>query len=165
MKLTILILCLALLSVYVVAARDLSSIARKERARRQAIYAAGERSETFTNADLDAHAAPVRVVTRTRNTTRPPRTERDFKKEESFWRNEKAQHERERARLDASIRRLEWRLRDRQVKARLKGRRREDTAMALIEETLESLREEREEMKMDFRERARKASAFPGWLR
>ncbi len=165
MKLTILILCLALLSVYVVAARDLSSLARKERARRQTIYSAGERSETFTNADLDAHAAPVRVVTHTRNTTRPPRTERDLGKEESFWRKEKARLDRELARLNANIRRLEWRLRDRQMKARSKGRQQQDTAMALIEETLESLREEREEMEIDFRERARKASAFPGWLR
>ena len=165
MKLAVLVLCLALLSVYVVVARDLSSIARKERARRQTIHSAGERSETFTNADLDAYAAHERVAARTRNTTRPPRTERDLRKEESFWRKEKASLDRESARLDASIRRLEWRLRDRQVKARLKGRRREDTAMALIEETLESLREEREEMEMDFRERARKASAFPGWLR
>jgi hypothetical protein len=37
--------------------------------------------------------------------------------------------------------------------------------VGLIEETLESLREDREEMESDFRERARKASAFPGWVR
>ena len=164
MKLAVLIVCLALLSVVVVA-RDLSSLARKERARRQTIHSSGGRSKTFTNADLDRYASRERVETRTKITTRPPRTERDLKKEESFWRNEKARHERERDRLDASIRRLEWRLRDRQVKARLKGQRRQDTAIALMEETLESLREEREKMEMDFRERARKASAFPGWLR
>ena len=164
MKLAVLIVCLALLSVIVVA-RDLSSIARKERARRQTIHSSSERSKTFTNADLDAYAAHPRVETRAKNTRRRPQTERDLEKEESFWRNEKARHERELARLNASIRRLEWRLRDRQIKARLKGRRREDTAVALIEETLESLREEREEVAMDFRERARKAGAFPGWLR
>ncbi len=164
MKLAVLIVCLALLSVVVIA-RDLSSIARKERSRRQTIHSSGKRSKTFTNADLDAYAAHERVETRTKSTRRRSKTDRDLEKEESFWRNEKARHERELARLNASIRRLEWRLRDRQVKARLKGRRREDTAVALIEETLESLREEREEVAMTFRERARKAGAFPGWLR
>lgn len=164
MKLAVLILCLAFLSVVVVA-RDLSSVARKERARRQTIHASGERSATWTNVDLDAYTAHERVETRTKRTRRPPQTERDLKKEEAFWRKEKARYERERDRLDASIRRLEWRLRERQLKARLKGRRREDTAVALIEETLESLREDREEMELDFRQRARKASAFPGWLR
>ena len=164
MKLALIILCLAFLSAVVVA-RDLSSIARKERARRQAIHASRESSEIFTNIDLDTYTAKERVETRSQRTRRPPDTERDLEKEEAFWRKEKSRYERERARLDASIRRLEWRLRDRQLKARLKGRRREDTAMALIEETLESLREDREEMESDFRERARKASAFPGWLR
>ena len=164
MKLALIILCLAFLSAVVVA-RDLSSVARKERARRQAIHSSRESSETFTNIDLDTYTAKERVETRSKRTRRPPDTERDLKKEEAFWRKEKSKYERERARLDASIRRLEWRLRDRQLKARLKGRRREDTAVALIEETLESLREDREEMELDFRERARKASAFPGWLR
>ena len=164
MKLALIILCLAFLSAVVVA-RDLSSVARKERARRQAIHSSRESSETFTNIDLDTYTAEERVDTRSKRTRRPPDTERDLKKEEAFWRKEKSRYERERARLDASIRRLEWRLRDRQLKARLKGRRREDTAVALIEETLESLREDREDMELDFRERARKASAFPGWLR
>jgi len=164
LKLALIILCLAFLSAVVVA-RDLSSIARKERARRQAIHSSRERSETFTNIDLDTYAAQEQVETRSNRTRRSPDTERDLQKEEAFWRNEKSRYERERARLDANIRRLEWRLRDRQLKARLKGRRREDTAVALIEETLESLREDREEMELDFRERARKASAFPGWLR
>lgn len=164
MKLALIILCLAFLSAVVVA-RDLSSVARKERARRQAIHSSRESSETFTNIDLDTYTAEERVDTRSKRTRRPPDTERDLKKEEAFWRKEKSRYERERARLDASIRRLEWRLRDRQLKARLKGRRREHTAVALIEETLESLREDREDMELDFRERARKASAFPGWLR
>lgn len=164
MKLALIVLCLACVSVVVVA-RDLSSVARKERARRQAIHSSRERSEAFTNIDLDTYAARERVETRSGSTRRPPRTQRDLEKEEAFWRKEKSKYERERARLDANIRRLEWRLRDRQLKARLKGRRREDTAAALIEETLESLREDRKEMELDFRERARKASAFPGWLR
>ena len=164
MKLTVLIVCLALLSVVVVA-RDLYSIARRERARRQTIQLSGERSRTFTDADLDAYAAHQKVETRTKRTTHPPTRERDFKKEESFWRREKARHERELARLDASIRRLEWRLRDRRMKSRSKSRLREDPAVTLIEESLESLREEREETVVDFRERARKARAFPGWLR
>jgi len=164
LKLAVLILGAVFISAVVVA-RDLSSIARKERARRQTVHSSGERSETFTNVDLDADTAREPVATRTKRTSRPPQAERDLKKEEAFWRKEKARYERERARLDASIRRLEWRLRDRQSKARLTGRRREDTAMALIKETLESLREDREAMELDFRERARKASAFPGWLR
>jgi hypothetical protein len=164
LKLAVLILCLAFLSAVVVA-RDLSSVARKERTRRQAIHSSREPSETFTNIDLDTYPARERVATRPRPSRHPRNTERDLEKEEAFWRKEKSRYERERARLDANIRRLEWRLRDRQLKARLKGRRREDTAVALIEQTLETLREEREEMELDFRERARKASAFPGWLR
>jgi len=164
LKLAFIVLGLAFLSAVVVA-RDLSSIARKERARRQTIHSSHERSEIFTNTDLDTYAGQDDVETRSKRTRRPPGIERDLEKEEAFWRKEKSRYERERARLDASIRRLEWRLRDRQLKARLKGRRREDTAVALIEETLESLREDREKMELDFRERARKASAFPGWLR
>lgn len=160
MKLTVLIVCLALLSV-VVFARDLSSIARRERARRQTIR---EHATTFTNADLDAYAVHQNVETRTKKTHLPPITERDLKKEERFWLKENARHERELARLDANIRRLEWRLRDRRVKTR-EGRLREDPAVTLIEENLESWREQREEMVVDFRERARKARAFPGWLR
>lgn len=160
MKLTVLIVCLALLSV-VVFARDLSSVARRERARRQTIR---EHSTTFTNADLDAYAVHQNVETRTKKTPLPPITERDLKKEERFWLKENARHERELARLDANIRRLEWRLRDRRVKTR-EGRLREDPAVTLIEENLESWREQREEMVVDFRERARKARAFPGWLR
>ena len=164
MKLIVIIVCLALLSVAVLA-RDLSSIARKERARRQTIHSSGGHSRTFTNTDLDAYPGDgvAYAPTRTRNRTRAP--SRDLQKEESYWRQQTLRHERELARLDASIRRLEWRLSERQTRSRARGRLREDPSVSMIEESLESLREQREDMKMDFQERARKAGAFPGWLR
>jgi len=161
LKLTLLVVGLALVSAIVVA-RDLSSVARKERARRQAVDASGVR--TFTNEDLDAYPERERSgppSTRTRATDPP----RDLAKEEAYWRRETVRHQRELARLDAGIRRLEWRLRDRERKWQSKGRLQEDPAVAMIEESLESLREQREAMVMEFRERARKAGAFPGWLR
>lgn len=167
LKLVLILVCLALVSAAAatVAARDLSSIARKERARRQNIHSAGAHSPTFTNADLDVYPNADPTQTPARGPTRSLEPRRDLEKEESFWRSESLRHQREIARLDANIRRLEWRLRERQVKSRAKGRLREDTALSLIEESLESLREERDAAQMDFRERARKAGAFPGWLR
>lgn len=160
MKLIVLVVALALLTA--VAARDLSSVARKERTRRQAIDAA--RVRTFTNADLDAYPERGASASAARRSPMPGRG-RDLAKEEAFWRREALRHARELARLDAGIRRLEWRLRDREAKRKSNGRGRDDPSVAMIEESLGSLREEREAMVMDFRERARKAGAFPGWLR
>ena len=164
MKLTLLIVCLVLVSA-IVFARDLSSIARKERARREMVEATAGRSKTLTNADLDAY--PEVKPPPARKTRGSAPAERDLAKEEAFWRREAIKHRRERARLEASIRRLEWRLRDREARAatRSTGGLREDPAVALIEQSLQSLREERDGMEMEFRERARKARAFPGWLR
>lgn len=164
MKLTVLIMCLAMVSA-VVWARDLSSAARKERARRQAIHARGESAETFTNADLETYPGEDAPPSRRQRSSAYESSERDLAKEESFWRGETVRHNRELARIDANIRRLEWRLRERRVKMKSKGRLRDDPSLSLIEESLESLREERERVKIEFLERARKAGAFPGWLR
>jgi hypothetical protein len=169
MKLTVLILCIGLLSVVAVFARDLSSIARKERLRRDSIHASSRRSQEFTNEDLDAYAKlgegegrPIHARDARRAT---PNARRDLRKEESHWRDEKLRHERELARLDANIRRLEWRLRERQSKSRANHGVRDEPGVTLMEESLESMREQREQLETEFRERARKAGAFPGWLR
>ena len=75
------------------------------------------------------------------------------------------QHDRDLARIEARIRRRQSRLAQRELVARRKGWRRDDPTITLIQESLESLRDEREKLDLEFRERARKAGAFPGWIR
>lgn len=164
MKLIVFVVCLGLLSAALLA-RDLHSVARKERARRDAIRSTERSSRPLTNEDLEAYSKPGASSKPARERTLSLSPRRDLAKEESFWRGEKLRHDRELARLDASIRKLEWRLRDHRLKRRLKGGLRDDPTTALIEESLESLREERRKIELQFRERARKAGAFPGWLR
>lgn len=164
-----LFVCIALVSVAVFA-RDLSAIARRERMRRQSVHSSGDSagSRTFTNEDLETYgetATPSSPEARPTPRRAAANNTRDLRKEESYWRKEKLRHDRELARLDASIRRLEWRLNERRLQSREKSRVREDPGVTLIEESLESLQEERERLDREFRDRARKAGAFPGWLR
>jgi hypothetical protein len=91
--------------------------------------------------------------------------ERDLAKKRAVWTKEKVWHERELARVDACIRRLEWRLKDRDARRKPGERLAHDPAAEVLEANLESLREERKRVEQTFRERARKAGAFPGWLR
>lgn len=166
MKLIFLILCVGFVSVAVFG-RDLSSIARKERARRQSIRPTIS-TKVFTNADLDVfaeHPNDDNSVPK-RETRRSAQTDsRDLRKEELFWRGEKLRNDRELARVDANIRRLEWRLRDRRLKSRTEHRLRDDPSVTLLEESLDSLREQRDRLESEFLDHARKAGAFPGWLR
>ena len=169
MKLMFLVLCIGLLSVAVFA-RDLSSIARKERLRRQSIHAPARESKKYTNDDLEGYAEHGesergQIRLETNGPARNAYRDRDLKAEAAHWRKEKLRHDRELARLDANIRRIEWRLRERQTKSRADNRARDEPAVSLMKESLESMREEREELESDFRDRARKAGAFPGWLR
>lgn len=166
MKLIFLILCVGLFSAAVFG-KDLSAIARKERERRQSIQKTNPR-KTFTNDDLDVFTArPEPPPSRTQRENRRSSSDerRDLRKEESHWRDEKLRHDRELARVDANIRRLEWRLRERQLKAKAQNRPQDDPAVTLVEESLEGLREQRQRLELEFRDRARKAGAFPGWLR
>jgi hypothetical protein len=166
MKVILFVLGVVLFSVLVYA-RDLDSLARRERARQKALAASGRANGLrFTDDDLDRYRrdgseprAPAALPRQSRE------QERDRVKERAFWEKERARHERELARLDASIRRLEWRLKERQGR-RVQGERLDrDPAAELLSDSLESLREERKRLDDEFRERARKAGALPGWIR
>jgi hypothetical protein len=69
------------------------------------------------------------------------------------------------AKIDASLRRLEWRLNEKRSRRRNREWLTEDPAIGLLEDSIRSLNEERERLEERFRERARKEGAFPGWLR
>ncbi len=170
MRLAILVLFLTVVSA-VVYAKDLTAIARRERARRDELHNGKNRARlrAFDDSDLERYRrrrkappdnAPVAITTALR-----PTRERDLAKEKAFWGRELVKHERELARIDASIRRLELRLREREAKRRPGERLSRDPASRLLKDSLESLREERRRVEDRFRERARKAGAFPGWIR
>ena len=149
-------------------ARDLTEAAKKERSRRQALSTVrrGRSVRVFTNSDLERYQrADVSPGPPLSGKRRPVKPLRDLAKERKHWQKEKEKHQRERARLDARIRRLEWRLADRRARKRPGERLREDPAEKALEESLKSMRAERKRFIEEFRERGRKAGAFPGWLR
>ena len=166
MKLWILIICIALLSAAVMA-RDLERVAREERARRSARPRTEPATPLFTNADLERYERDRPPMDGRTHVTRlgPPR---NLEKEEAYWRKQKLQHDRDVARVHARIRKLQSRLAERERAARRKGQQewlRDDPTVTLLEESLQSLREELDRLDLDFRTRARKAGAFPGWIR
>lgn len=165
MKLAILVICLTALSAYVYAI-DLQAAAKREKERREAL-AEGTRTRTRTYGmdDLERYArARDSSEPRSRISAAVP-ADRDLKEERAFWQREKERYEREVSRIDAGIRRLEWRLRDKRAKKRPGERLSPDPSVDLLEESIESLRDERRVLEERFRERARKAGALPGWLR
>ena len=171
MKVLVLVICIGCV-VYIsalslsaaVLARDLGRIAQKERARRDALPASERDKRSFTNAHLESYAWQRRPAKLGARVASPP-SQRDFAKEEAFWRQQKMLHDRELARSEARIRRLQSRLAERELAQRRKGWRQDDPTITLIKESLESLREERDKLDLQFRERSRKAGAFPGWNR
>ena len=164
MKWMILGLALSLVPMWLLA-RDLRTVAKKEHARRSAVLSKRGESRHFTNRDLDRFADSSEPATTTVPSRRARRDGRDLAKERAFWTKEKVRHERELARVDARIRRLEWRLKDRDARRKPGERLARDPAAEVLEANLESLREERKQVEQAFRGRARKAGAFPGWLR
>ncbi|HLE22074.1 MAG TPA: hypothetical protein VJB88_13255, partial [Vicinamibacteria bacterium] len=62
-------------------------------------------------------------------------------------------------------RRLEWRLTELKARSKPGERLRSDANEQVLEDSLQSLREERKRLIESFHERARKAGALPGWLR
>ena len=171
MKLIVLVLCLSLLSVTLFA-RDLSSAARRERDRRAALAQKGQRARgrTFTDEDLNVYARFRVSAPRPRPAT--PIAARaassEMAKRRAYWRAQKEKLTRELARLDAQIKRLEWRLAETRARNRQRPRGRidaQDTTARLMEDSLEGLRADRRRMEQAFHERARKAGALPGWLR
>ena len=172
MKITFLILLLCLIPGLLVA-YDLSEVARKERARRQELYTPQRvQIRAFKDADLEVYHRLRGDSPESSQDSRGKRSNRrallpsrDLVEERAHWQKERTKHERERARIDASIRRLEWRLAERKAKKRPGERLRKDATEEVLEESLLSLREHRTRLIDSFHERARKAGALPGWLR
>jgi hypothetical protein len=167
MKIGLIFLIVCFLSVLVIA-HDLATAARKERARRDAITTNrhGKSTPTYTNRELALYHRELSetspLPTRRKPRRIPPR---DMAKEEAYWRKEFLKHQKDLARLDARIRRLEWRLADRRGRVRPGERLRDEPAIRALEETLEAMHKERRELINHFQERGRKAGALPGWLR
>jgi hypothetical protein len=158
-----LLIGLTVVSAFVYAI-DLQAAARREKERRQALAeGARMRARSFATEDLERYREESTVPS-----ARAPAAasaDRDFKKERAFWHRERERYEREVARIDAGIRRLEWRLREKRAKKRPGERLSPDPSVDLLEGSIESLREERRVLEERLRERARKAGALPGWLR
>lgn len=165
MKIVLLVLVFCLLPLLVVAG-SLAEASRKERLRRESLSTGSRnnRARTYTDADLEAYrrlrnssAEPPRPA------ARPVTPSRDLTRERAHWQMEKENHDRELARLDAAIRKLDWRLGERKTKRRLSPR--DDPALQVLQESLEALRHDRARLIERFQEKARKAGALPGWLR
>lgn len=178
MKLILIAALLCLLPVAVLA-RDLVEAARTESRRRREV-AGRSRIEVpiYTNADLErfrhgsqATGSPRGAGFHQAEQKRRPRRSaavrdsQSLTKARAFWQKERRRHERDLSRLDAQIRRLEWRLAERIAKKKNGERLARDPTLELIEESLEALGEERRRLEQEFLERGRKAGALPGWLR
>lgn len=167
MKIIFFLVCLGLLSVALFA-RDLSSAARRERERRAALPQEVRRN--FTDEDLNVYArfrVPDNSQRRTTSSA-PLADSRDAARKRAHWKAQKEKLDRELSRLDAQIKRLEWRLTERRARNRRQAGKRldeQDTTARLLEDSLEGLRTARRHLEEAFRERARKAGALPGWLR
>jgi len=163
-KLVVFLLCLTVASAAVYAL-DLPSLARRERARRSSH--AGKPARSFGDEDLEryrrgrAPESPPAVLPAPRSLDPP----KDLTWEKTYWRKEARQHEREVAKIEASVRRLEWRLNEKRTRKRSRDWVTEDPAIGLLEDSIRALREERQRLEEGFRERARKEGALPGWIR
>lgn len=167
MKVFVFIVLMCLFSALLLA-RDLTEAAKKERSRRLAAIAVrgGKQVRVYTNQDLDSYQrarSPSSPPLHSKRRPAPPM--RDLNKERKYWQKEKEKHQRDIARLDARIRRLERRLADRRARKRPGERLREDPAEKALEESLKSMTAEKRRVIEGFLERGRKAGAFPGWLR
>ena len=164
MRLVVFFLCLTVASAAVYA-MDLPSLARRERARRSAH--AGKPARSFSDDDLERYRrgrAPDSVPT-TPTAAPPPVAARDLTRERVSWRKEAQQHQREVAKIEANLRRLEWRLNEKRSRRRSREWLTEDAAIGLLEDSIRALSEERRRLEEGFRERARKEGALPGWVR
>lgn len=167
MKVFLFIVIMCLFSAALLA-RDLAETARKERARRltSLVSRRGKPARVYTNTDLERFQQTTPSPDgRLPSKSKSAKHQRDYEKERQHWRKEKEEHQRETARLDARIRRLEWRLAERRARKRPGERLREDPAEKALEESLKSMQAERTRFIEEFLERGRKAGAFPGWLR
>jgi hypothetical protein len=165
MKIAFLVAVICLIPV-LVKAFELNEVAKRERSRRQSLASPQDgKPRSFNDADLEIYHR-LGEPPPPRGPRRPPVIpSRDLLEERAFWRKEKSQHDRELARLDAQIRRLEWRLAERKARRKPGERLRRDATELVLEESIQALREERTLLIRAFHQRARKAGALPGWLR
>jgi hypothetical protein len=165
-KLVVFLLCLTVASVAVYAL-DLPSLARRERARR--VAHAGKPARAFDDDDLQryrrAGTSDSGPATPPPSPPAPAAAPRDLTREKVHWRKETQQHQRELAKIEASVRRLEWRLNEKRSKRRSREWHVEDPSIGLLEDSIRALVEERQRIEERFRERARKEGALPGWIR
>ena len=166
MKLVVFFLCLTVASAAVYAL-DLPSLARRERARRSAH--AGKPARSFSDDDLERYRrrgrAPDAVPTTPTAAPPPVAAPRDLTRERVHWRKEAQQHQREVAKIEANLRRLEWRLNEKRSQRRSRQWLTEDPTIGLLEDSIRALSEQRRRLEEKFRERARKEGALPGWVR
>jgi hypothetical protein len=157
-------LCLTLASAALYAL-DLPSVARRERARRGAV--SGKAARTFDDGDLERY----RTEEPSDPGPRPPPARgagegpRDLVSEKAYWRKEAERHQREMAKIEASLRRLQWRLAEKRSRKRSRDWLTEDPSIPALEDSIKALNEEKRQLDERFRERARKDGALPGWLR
>jgi hypothetical protein len=167
MKILFVLAIICFLSAVLVA-HDLAGAARKERARRQTVQESrsAKNVRSFSNRDLGQyHRKEAHPIPASRPKTRKVSPQRNLAKEQAYWVKQAEKHRRELARVDARIRRLEWRLAERQARRRPGERLRDDPAEKVLEQTLEAMNEEKKRIIEAFRERGRRAGALPGWLR
>jgi hypothetical protein len=169
MKIAVLVVAICLIPV-LLKAFELSEVAKKERSRRLELVSSrdGKRSRSFDDGDLEFYHRAMEEVEApppSRGPSRAPIVPRDLLQERVFWRKEKSHHDRELDRLDAQIRRLEWRLAEHKARLKPGERLRRDPTEHVLDESIQALREERARLNQAFREKARKAGALPGWLR
>jgi hypothetical protein len=165
LKVIVFVLCLTAVSAAVYAL-DLPSLARRERARRNA--APGVPARSFSDEDLERYRRqrdPESAPARARAAPVFAAPMRDLTRERVYWRKETLQHEREVARVEASLRRLEWRLNEKRSRRRSREWLTEDPMIAVLEDSIRTLTEERNRLQERFRERARREGALPGWIR
>ena len=150
---------------------ELSEVAKNERSRRRELVFSREVQPTrsFDDTDLKAYHRPMEETEAPAQSHGPGQARaippRDLLQERAFWAKERSRHDREVARLDAQIRRLERRLAEHRARRKPSERLRRDPSEEVMEESIDSLQEERERLNQAFHERARKAGALPGWLR
>lgn len=170
---TVLFVALLCLLPLLLSASPLGELARKERARRAeaAIARQGRKVRTYGDADLEALAGGHPAAPPSSSPARSPSGDkRDREAERLHWQKERDKLDRELARLDASIRRVEWRLEAHRARRRDRDRKgwdlnERDLQEEILRESLEALRAERGREIERFLERGRREGALPGWLR
>jgi hypothetical protein len=164
MKTLLVIAIVVMVPVLVRGSSSLAEAARKERARRAALAREGIVVRSFRQNDLPEGQKESPASVPSPRSSKPSELPAQAgAKERDRWRLEREKVDREVARLDAGIRRLESRLSLMRAKGR--SRLRPEPAEEALVDSIENLKEERARIREAFLERGRKGGALPGWLR